>query len=312
MKKIKLKDYILAKTLQMSYPALQKVAANSPKLEFATKKIDPPKKIEIPTRHGIIKAYVFSPTEEDIMIQKGKDLLPPVHMIVHGGAFILRYPLEEDNVARYLASELSCYVIIPDYEAAPQVQFPVSEEECYDAFLWIHNNGTKNNWDGERVSVGGSSAGSKLALSVALQAIENKEYIPIALTSEYGVVDISIPVHSRYSAKKHPLVSPSLVSLALNTYFKGSNLKSPLVSPNYDKNLNKLPPILIMTAEYDTVGPESKRFALQLKELGVDVTYQEFEGVDHLFTHLKPVSIAKKSIFMIGEHLKKAYQIQNK
>ena len=44
---------------------------------------------------------------------------PPVHFITHGGGFIIRMPEREDNVARYLASELGVYVVIPDFDSAP-------------------------------------------------------------------------------------------------------------------------------------------------------------------------------------------------
>jgi hypothetical protein len=36
--------------------------------------------------------------------------------------------LVEDNVARYLASELGAFVVLPDLDVAPEVLHPVSEE----------------------------------------------------------------------------------------------------------------------------------------------------------------------------------------
>ena len=42
---------------------------------------------------------------------------------------------------------------------------------------------------------------------------------------------------------------------------------------------------------------------------GVQVTYNEFAGVDHGFTHAKPAAVAREALWMIGEHLRKAYAL---
>jgi hypothetical protein len=81
---------------------------SSPDTQFATKDIAKPEKIKIPTRHGQIEALVYKPTEEDITTAAREGQLPPVHFITHGGGFIVRRPEQEDNVARYIASELGC------------------------------------------------------------------------------------------------------------------------------------------------------------------------------------------------------------
>ena len=146
--KIKFKYKMAARGFQFIYPVLKRAFFSSPKLEFATTVIDKPKYITIPTRYGNIKGFLFSPT-------KKMGRVAPLHVITHGGAFIIQYPLEEGNVARYLASELGIYVLILDYQAAPQVQHPVAEEQCYDAFVWATQNGQNYGWDNNNISVGG-------------------------------------------------------------------------------------------------------------------------------------------------------------
>jgi steroid delta-isomerase-like uncharacterized protein len=42
---------------------------------------------------------------------------------------------------------------------------------------------------------------------------------------------------------------------------------------------------------------------------GVQITHKQFAGVDHAFTHTKPVEVAREAIWMIGEHLRKAYAV---
>jgi acetyl esterase len=47
--------------------------------------------------------------------------------------------------------------------------------------------------------------------------------------------------------------------------------------------------------------------AADMAAKGVQVTHKQFAGVDHGFTHAKPVEVARESLQMIGEHLREAY-----
>lgn len=189
--KIPLHHYLTARLFQIAYPAIYRLFESSPKLEFATKKIDNAKRVKIPTQFGEIVADIYSPTKDDIAKQMKQHQKPPVHVIYHGGAFILQFLKDEASLARYLASELGCYVVIPDYLAAPQAQFPVAEKQCYDAYLWVRKNAELFGWDKDKISVGGNSAGGKFCFDVALQAIDNNEFVPIAISAEIPSLDIS-------------------------------------------------------------------------------------------------------------------------
>jgi predicted ester cyclase len=155
--------------------------------------------------------------------------------------------------------------------------------------------------------VGGSSSGTQVAFSVVSQAIDAGGYIPVALSSEFGAGDMSRRDEQRTSAKKRPIVSPQLTSLVRNTYFAGADLTDPLASPAFYPRLAEFPPTLIMTAEFDTLRHEMNDLAADMTAKGVEVTHKQFAGVDHGFTHAKPVEVARASLQMIGDHLRKAY-----
>jgi acetyl esterase len=296
-----------ARMFQALFPLVFRTQYSSRAVRFATKSIARPGRITIPTRYGKVAALVYRPTDADIERQLAAGTRPPVHLITHGGAFIVRVPRQEDNVARYLASEIGAFVVVPDYDTAPKVRFPVAEQQSYDVFRWIHENGDRIGWDSERVSVGGPSAGGKFALNVALQAIDEGGYRPVAVTSEYGVSDISLPDAVRTSPKDSPVVSASLMDLVRRTYFAGSDLTDPLASPALHPRLAELPPTLILTAGLDTLRHEMNTLADTLRTEEVAVTHREFDGVDHGFTHTKPAAVAGEAIRLIGEHLRAAY-----
>ncbi|MEV7284918.1 alpha/beta hydrolase fold domain-containing protein [Streptomyces sp. NPDC093252] len=280
---------------------------SSRQLQFASEPTAKPTTEIIPTRHGKMRALVYAPTARQMQRHTGAGMRPPVHLAFHPGAFIGRRPQQEDNVARYLASDVGCYVVLPDYGVAPQVRFPVAEEQSYDAYHWVHKQAAHAGWDRNRISVGGGSVGGRLALNVALMAIDHDYHRPAAVSAEYPFIDTTREDGARTSAKKRPLASPSLMSLVRRTYFAGVDPHHPLAALVYHPRRGELPPTLIMTAEYDTLRHEGNDFAVDLAARGVEVTHREFPGVDHQFTHTKPTESARAAIHMIGDHLSRAY-----
>lgn len=292
---------------QVVFPVVWRVQYSSPDLRFATKPIGKPRKVTVPTRHGPVRALVYSPLAGDVATQLAAGDKPPVHLRMHASAFVLRKPEQEDNVAQYLASEVGCYVIVPDYDTAPGVRFPVTEQQNYDVFRWMREHAGDYGWDAGRMTVGGASAGGKFALNVALQAIDAGECVPLAVSAEYGAADVSMPDSRRTSPKRWPVVAPWMMRLARATYFKGADLADPLASPAKHPRLAELPPTLILTGGCDTMRHEMNALADDLQAKGVRVTHRQFPRADHYFTHSRPVDVARTAISMIGDLLRQAY-----
>jgi acetyl esterase len=300
---------LAARLMQAAFQLQFRVQWSSPDVQFATKQIADPAELRIPTRHGEVRALLYRPDDQDVAASRAAGQRPPVHLITHGGGFIVRMPEQEDNVARYLASEIGAYVVIPDFDTAPKVRHPVSEEQAYDVFVWVHEHGPVHGWDGDRLSVGGPSSGGQVAFSVVAQAIDAGGFVPVAVSSEFGVADLSLPDERRTSPKPRPVVPRQLMRLVRNTYFVGADLADPLVSPARYQRLAEFPPTLVMTAELDALRNEMNELAADMSRKGVRVTHREFAGVDHGFTHAKPVEVAREALWTLGEHLRKAYAI---
>jgi len=298
---------LAARALQAVFPLAWRVRYSSPDLQFATKPIGKPRPVRVPTRHGTVRILIYSPQAGDVAAQLAAGHKPPVHLRMHASAFVLRMPEQEDNVARYLASEVGCYVVLPDYDTAPDVRCPVAEQQNYDVFWWMREHADDYGWDADRMTVGGASAGGKFALNVALQAIDAGEYVPLAVSAEYGAADISLPDSRRTSPKRWPVVAPWMMKLARATYFNSADLTDPLASPVKHPRLAELPPTLILTAECDTMRHEMNALAEDLQAKGVRVIHRQFPGVDHYFTHTKPVEVARTAIGMIGDLLRQVY-----
>ena len=269
-------------------------------LYFGTQPRAKPKETWIPTRHGAVRALMYRPVAANVS-------RPPVHLQIHGGGMFGRYPEQDDHIATYIVSATGAVVVSVDYDVTPQVQFPVGEEECYDVALWLHANAQAGGWDPHRISVGGESAGGKLAINVCQLAYAGGVFRPCALVATYAVADVTRT--DRTSAKRFAKISPALQRLVSDTYFADAARRSEAIaSPLFDPQLAlALPATLIMTGEYDTLAPEMDRLAQTLSAAGVPVVHRRFARTDHGFTHGPPVETAREAIGLTGAHLAAAY-----
>ncbi|KJE24880.1 esterase/lipase [Frankia torreyi] len=281
------------------------VGSPSKSLRFATQAVADPETVTVPTRHGPVRCLLYRPPT-------GTGPRPPVHVQLHGGAFIVRSPEQDDHVCRYLASDVGAAVLVPDYDTAPKVAYPVAEHQAYDVAAWAHAHGAEQGWDGGRLSVGGYSAGAKLAINVVQQARDAGAFLPVALAVGYGVTDVGLDPHARTSPKRRPAIGPRLLRLVQHVYFPDPATRAePLASPALAPDLAGFPPTLVTTGGLDSLEADGRIFAEKLRATGADVTYHCFPDVDHGYTHKRPVETAREAITGLGDHLARAYAAAN-
>jgi acetyl esterase len=303
MSRIRPRAWISAYVIQLASPFVWRPGR---KLRFASRVVAKPREVRVPTRHGPVRCLIYRPPA-DAPTPGGDARARTVHFQIHGGGFYGRVPEQDEHIAMYLASEIGAVVVAVDYDVAPQVQFPVAEEQCYDVAAWIHETAAVNGWDAGRISVGGFSAGGKLAINVCQIAHAQGGFRPCALAAVFAVADVTRT--DRISAKPNAKISPLIQRLVNATYFADVSRRSgPIASPIYDENLAlALPRTLIMTGEDDTLAPEMDQLAERLAAAGVRVVHRRFAKTDHGFTHSPPVATAREAIGLLGAFLNTAY-----
>ncbi|WKG04239.1 alpha/beta hydrolase fold domain-containing protein [Mycolicibacterium sp. HK-90] len=267
----------------------------------ATRQVARPEIVDVPTRHGTVRCYIYSPHPDAALARTGVDG-PPVNLHLHGGAFIVRNPRQEEYIAHYVAAEVGAVVVLADYATAPQVRYPVAEQQCFDVASWIRSEAADRGWDAARMSVTGASAGAKLAVNVCQQAYRTGDVTLRAAALAFPVVDLSRT--DRTSAKARPRISRRIQRLAIDAYVVDtSRSREPLASPRFDDELAAaMPPTLILTGSLDTLGPEGDELAARLSGAGVPITHHCFDGIDHGFTRSEAAT-AHDAVKRIAAHL---------
>lgn len=236
-------------------------------LYFSGTDLPAPGRIRVPTRHGEVRCLVH---------RTAGAAGGYVHL--HGGALLMRYPKMDDFFCRLVAAEVGTTVVSVDYDVAPQVRYPVAQEQAHDVLAWVAAQG-----EGP-VAVGGFSAGGGLAASAALQARDLDSCRPVLQLLCVPSLDVAEEVGAKQATVTNPMITPGVLQLVRDTYYKDATRRaeayaSPLLAPS----LEGLAPAMLITAEYDRLRAEGDAYAVRLAEAGVQVEHLMVPTMDHYF-----------------------------
>lgn len=241
--------------------------------------------IQIPNpRDGIlIRTLVYRPTAPS---QHPR----PAVLHLHGGGFVLAQPEWNDLRNRFLAADLDCIVISPDYRKPPEVPYPGPVEDAYAALRWL---ASQPDVDPRRIAVRGESAGGGLAAALALLA-RDRAQISIAfqhlvypmLDDRTGTPDEVAPSELTgqfgWNRAANRFAWDAMLG-ALQPGAVGRMQSSPYAAPSRATNLAGLPPALIQVGALDLFFEEDVAYARDLVRCGVPTTLHVYPGAFHGF-----------------------------
>lgn len=244
-------------------------------LRLAGQDLPRPERRRVPTRHGRVKVHVHRPPGIEN---------PAIHIHLHGGAFIMRYPQMDDFFCRFVVDRSRVAVVNVDYLAAPRVRYPVAQEQTHDVLAWLTGHAGEWGLDPDRISIGGFSGGGNLAASACLQARDGQTASPRLQVLAVPSLDVAGDIHGKPSTIEHPMIGPGLLRLVRATYFKDAARRSePYASPLLAYSLAGLPSSVVLTAEHDSLRTEGDAYADRLREAGVRVEHHVVPRRDHYF-----------------------------
>ncbi len=213
-----------------------------------------------------------------------------VILYFHSGAFCLGYNNAHRTFALELSKRCNARVLAIDYRLAPEHPFPAANEDCLASYRWL----LECNIDPQNIVAGGDSAGAGLALMTLLALKKAGDPMPQAafLLSLFGG-DLKNFDGESYETRES---SDPLNSKEGIQYFANLYMGEKAIDPPIAENMEGLPSLLIQVGSDEILLSDSTRLADSAKKAGVNVVFEEWDGMWHVF----------QGFFMLMPEAKKA------
>lgn len=218
----------------------------------------------------------------------------PTVIYYHGGCFVSGGFATHDNQLRQLAFHSGCRVIAVQYRLAPEHTYPAAHDDAERAAILIRQHAMNLGVDSERITLAGDSAGGHIALVTALRLKTAGEWLPASLMLIYPMLDASAQLPSYQQNGEDYVITRDTLLSGFEAYFPGTDVMYPEASPLWREDFTGLPPVHIITAEYDPLRDEGERLYSRLTEQGVTASCQRYLGVIHGFFQLGGISLAAR------------------
>lgn len=256
--------------------------AGAPVLEIPLHKLTRVQDLSIPARDDFkLTARLFAPS---------LDVALPVLLFFHGGGFTVGSVASHEPLCRHLAHLAHCAVISLDYRLAPEWKFPTAVEDAWDALAWLRGQADALGLDGQRVAVGGDSAGGTLAAVTAIAARDAGWPLALQLLFYPGCAGHQDTAsHKRFS--KGFLLEKPHIDYFFNQYLRTEADRddwrfAPLDgvdASGHPRELDGVAPAWLGLAECDPLTDEGVMYADRLRHAGVPVALEIYAGVVHGF-----------------------------
>ncbi|MEC7839772.1 MAG: alpha/beta hydrolase [Chlamydiota bacterium] len=228
----------------------------------------------------------------------------PVVLLIHGGAWVAGNLDTHDNLARYLSSESKAVVVSVGYQNAPEGKFPLALDQCYDTLKWIGEHGIEIAADINRVAVVGDSAGGNIAAALCLM---NRDRFGPKINIQV-LINPAPDLTCKGTIEKQNDSLDTLRWQATQYLLGPKDANNPYASPLVAKNLEGLPPAVIILAEQDDLRESGQKYADRLEAAGIPTYVYCQLGVNHLAGHAaKASNLARESLEVAVEQNQNAF-----
>jgi acetyl esterase len=205
-------------------------------------------------------------------------------VMFHGGCWIVGNIDLADRPHRTIAATTRCIVIAVNYQKAPEHRFPIPLDDCYAGFRWTVEHADELGVDPSRIGVAGDSAGGNLAAAVCLLARQRGETQPAAQVLIYPALDPNLGTDSAKNFAEGYGLTTEDMRWSWHQYVPDeTKLFSPLVAPLHESSLERLPPAVVVTAEFDILRDEGQAYAGRLAAAGNSAVRLDYDGAIHGF-----------------------------
>lgn len=235
----------------------------------------------------------------------------PAIVYFHGGGFVWGLAEFYDDPCSILAGRTQSTIISVNYRYAPEFPFPAGLNDCYESFCYIQKHATQFNVKGDDISVAGDSAGGTLAAAVCLRARDEKGPIIRSQLLIYPGLEYNLEKKSFREMGKDYILTTDLIDWFYSKYLPNKEDRTnPLAMPLNAKDLSRLPPALIITANYDPLCDDGSDYAARLRDAGNKVKLICYETMNHGFIVYGALSpVAQRNVEEIAAEFAKLKSI---
>lgn len=227
----------------------------------------------------------------------------PAVLYYHGGGWVMGDRNTHDHLIRELAVQSRSAVVFVEYDNAPEVRYPVNNEQAYAALEHVAAHGAALGIDGTRLAVAGDSAGGNMAIAVTMMAKDRAGPKISHQLLFYPVTDDVSDDASYRAFGKGPFLTRKAMDYFLEANFPADRRQDVLAFPlraSLDQ-LKGLPAATIIVAENDLLRDEGEAYGRRLIEAGVPVASTRFNGTIHDFVMLNPLAASEPARAAISQ-----------
>jgi acetyl esterase/lipase len=231
-----------------------------------------------------VKLYVMTPQQVT-----GK---PGVLLFIHGGVWIVGNFQNHQRLLRDLVVGSGQVGVFVEYTPLPTVKYPTQMEESYGALKWVAAHADEFGADGTRIAIAGNSVGGDMTAALTLMAKDRNGPKIAYQVLLIPAADASVDTDSYHEFGTGRFLARAFMKYGWDLYAPDEKTRNnPYVSPlrATNKELQGLPPALVITAENDPLRDEGEAYARKLKEAGVAVTATRYNGMIHDFVLLNAI-----------------------
>jgi len=202
----------------------------------------------------------------------------------HGGGWAFNYINKYDAQLQDLAARTNSVIIAINYQKAPEHKYPIPFDDCYTAFVWLHEHAEEFNIDTNKIGIGGDSAGGNLASGVAQKIRDVNQHHLAYQMLIYPCNGLDFETKSYLAnADDYGLTRDNMMWL-WELYLNGpQDFNDPYAVPLNATNFEGLASAILFTAEYDVLHDDGVLYAKKLSDAGVPVTFKDYPGMIHGF-----------------------------
>jgi acetyl esterase len=199
---------------------------------------------------------------------------------IHGGSWVRGDLTTHDAFFRFLVNRAGVVLIAMDQRLAPEARFPSPCEETMAVLQWLREEPERFGGAARRSLLGGDSSGANIAAATTLLARD----LGPAIDGQVLLIPL---LDARFRSPSWDRVGDSCLltrdqlEWALAQYAPDIPRTEPMLSPLCAPYLGRLPPAIIVTAEYDPLQSDGLAYAAALHRAGVRVSHTDWPGMIH-------------------------------